>query len=130
METNSQVAPKTWKPVTAGILDIVGGVLTVLGAVALFVGIMFFIPISRSVGPGPVPEMERWMVPGVLETILVIGVVYLLVVGILPIIGGIFAVQRRKWGLALAGSIAAIFGTSVLGILATIFTAISKDEFE
>ncbi|MFC1971411.1 hypothetical protein ACFLV0_05765 [Chloroflexota bacterium] len=127
MQTTAQ---KTWKPMVAGILDIVGGALTVLGAIAVFIGIMFFIPISRSVGPGPIPEMECWMIPGVLEAILVIAAVYLLIVGILPIVGGIFAVQRKKWGLALAGSITAIFGTSILGILATIFTAISKDEFE
>jgi len=48
----------------------------------------------------------------------------------LPLIGGIYAVQRRKWGLALAGSIAAIFGSTPLGIAAAIFTALAKDEFE
>ena len=81
-------------------------------------------------GPGPVPELSRWLIPGVLETILLIAAIFLLIVGILPIIGGIYALQRRKWGLALAGSIAAIFGSSLMGILATIFTALSKDEFE
>ena len=130
METTLQAVQKTWKPMVAGILDIVGGALTVLGAIAAFVGIMFFIPISRSVGPGPVPEMERWLIPGILETILVIAAVSLLIVGILPIIGGIYALQRKKWGLALAGSIVAIFGSSVMGILATIFIVMAKDEFE
>ena len=50
--------------------------------------------------------------------------------GIVAIIGGIFAFRRKVWGLALAGSIAAIFGSTPLGIVSTIFTAISKDEFE
>ena len=49
---------------------------------------------------------------------------------VFPIIGGVFALQRRRWGWALAGSIIAIFRTNVLGILSTIFVSIAKDEFE
>ncbi len=130
METSMRTASKTWKPTVAGILNIVGGALFILGAIAVLLGILFFIPISRSTGPGPVPEIGGWMIPGNLEAILVIAAIYFLTVGILPIIGGIYALRRKKWGLALAGSIAAIFGSSVMGILATIFTAMSRDEFE
>jgi hypothetical protein len=130
METNIQTVPKTWKPTVAGILDIVGGALSILGAIALFLGILLFIPISSSGGPGPVPEMGCWMIPGILEAILLIAAVYFIVVGVLPIIGGVYALRRKKWGLALAGSIAAIFGSLVMGILATIFIAMSRDEFE
>jgi hypothetical protein len=129
MDTTMQTVQKTWKPIVAGILDIVGGALSILGSIGVIIGIMFFIPVTI-VGPGPVPELDRWLIPGVLETILVIAAVFLLIVGILPIIGGIYALQRKKWGLALAGSIAAIFGSTIMGILATIFTAMSKDEFE
>lgn len=130
MDTTMQTIQKTWKPMVAGILDIVGGALSILGSIAVLIGIMFFIPVATSVGPGPVPDMCRWLIPGVSETILVIAAVLLLIVGILPIIGGIYALQRKKWGLALAGSIVAIFGSSVMGILATIFIAMAKDEFE
>jgi hypothetical protein len=130
METDVRTVAKTWKPTVAGILDIVGGALSILGASAVFLGILFFIPISRSAGPGPVPEMGCWMIPGILEAILLIAAVYFIVVGVLPIIGGVYALRRKKWRLALAGSIAAIFGSCVLGILATIFTAMSRDEFE
>jgi hypothetical protein len=51
-------------------------------------------------------------------------------INVIALIGGIYALQRKKWGLVLAGSIAAIFSSTILGILATIFTAVSKDEFE
>jgi hypothetical protein len=34
------------------------------------------------------------------------------------------------WRLALAGSIAAFFGSQPLGVAAIIFTALSKKEFE
>ena len=130
METNMQTASKTWKPTVAGILNIVSGALFILGAIAVLLGILFFIPISFSTGPGSVAEIGGWMIPRNLEAILVIAVIYFLTVGILPIIGGIYAIRRKKWGLALAGSIAAIFGSLVMGILATIFTAMSRDEFE
>ena len=87
-------------------------------------------PVAVIGGPGPVPNMPNWMIPGVFSSLLVIGVVFLFIVGIFPIIGGIYALQRKKWGLALAGSIVAIFGSSIMGILATIFVALAKDEFE
>ena len=121
---------QTWKPTVAGILNIVSGALSILGSIGAIIGILFFIPFTTSIGPGPVPGLDSWLIPGVFETILVIAAVFLLIVGILPIIGGIYALQRKKWGLALAGSIAAIFGSTIMGILATIFTAMSKDEFE
>ena len=54
----------------------------------------------------------------------------LLVLGALALVGGVFALQRRRWGWALAGSIAAFFPFGLLGLLATIFTAMSKEEFE
>jgi hypothetical protein len=127
METTVQ---KTWKPLVAGILNIVGGALRILGSIMAIIGIMFFLPVYTAVGPGPVPEFGRWLIPGVIEAILLIAAVFLLIVGILPIIGGIYALQRKKWGLALAGSIVAIFGSSIMGVLATIFIALSKDEFE
>ena len=130
MGTSIRTVEKTWKPITAGILNIVGGALRILGAIVLLIGVMFFIPVAVSVSPGPVPDMPNLMIPGVLSTILVIGLVFLLIVGIFPIIGGIYALQRKKWGLALAGSIVAILGSSIMGILATIFVAMSKDEFE
>jgi len=130
MDTGVQTVNQTWKPIVAGILNIVCGALRILGATALLIGIMFFMPVAITGGPGPVPDMPNWMMPGVLSTILVIGLVFLLIVGILPIIGGIYALQRKKWGLALAGSIVAIFGSSVMGILATIFVVMAKDEFE
>ena len=53
-----------------------------------------------------------------------------LAIGVLAIVGGIFAIQRRKWGLALAGSIGASLVPILIGILAVILLIISKDEFK
>ena len=50
----------------------------------------------------------------------------------LAIVGGIYALRRKKWGLALTGSIAALIVPWFwfLGIAAIVFTALSKSEFE
>ncbi|MFC1971427.1 hypothetical protein ACFLV0_05850 [Chloroflexota bacterium] len=119
---------RTWKPTVAGILDIIAGVLSLLG----FFGVLIAIIAIGSGAPffwGFAPEVVPFGV-SLAQTILITVAVFLAILGILPLLGGIYGVQRRKWGLALAGSIAAIFGTFILGILATIFTAMSKDEFD
>ena len=104
---------KTWKPTVAGILEIVVGALSLLG----FIGILIafpFIPSSADIT----------------IVILTSAAVSTAVLGVLSLISGIFAIQRKKWGLAIAGSIAALFLSLVAGVLAVIFTAMSKDEFE
>jgi hypothetical protein len=49
--------------------------------------------------------------------------------GVTAIIGGICAVQRKHYGMALAGSIAALFPGWIFGIGAIVFTAIGRGEF-
>jgi hypothetical protein len=56
MDTSVQSVNKTWKPVVAGILDIVAGGLRILGALAILTGVMFFMPVAVTGGPGPVPD--------------------------------------------------------------------------
>jgi hypothetical protein len=129
VETSVQ---KTWKPTVAGILNIIAGVFNLLGAIGVIIGIIVFV----SVGVSPLFE-EMWRELAYLGIglnfliiIMVIFAIFSAIVGILPLLGGIYALQRKKWGLALTGSIAAILGSTPLGIAATIFTALSKDEFE
>jgi len=45
-------------------------------------------------------------------------------------VGGIYALQGKKWPLALTGSIAAALPFSLLGIAAFVVTVLTKDEFE
>ena len=51
------------------------------------------------------------------------------VLGIIAIVGGISAIRRKKFGLSLAGAICALPSVFV-GILAVIFVALGKREFE
>ena len=109
---------QTWKPTTAGILSIVcgawgliiGSVIAVAGgSAAWYAGVPFFVP----------------------RILAVIGIP-MIMLGVVAIIGGIYAVKRRLWGLALAGAICALLipPPFILGILAIIFVVMGKDEFE
>jgi amino acid transporter len=54
---------------------------------------------------------------------------FALLLGIMSIIGGIFALMRKAWGAALAGAITALYPWGIFGILAIIFVAMAKQEF-
>jgi hypothetical protein len=108
---------KTWMPMTAGILDIVAGSFGLIGAfVFAFMG-----SIMRMV-----PDVPTFLCP------IFIGIAGpVAIVAILAIVGGVYALRRKIWGLALAGSIAAFFTPSwALGVAAIVFTILSKNEFE
>ena len=79
---------KTWKPTAAGIICIIAGVICVVSSI-------IFASFAALWGAG----------------LLIIAP--LVIVGIVPIVGGIYALRRRIWGLALAGSILTLIGTAV-----------------
>jgi len=118
----------TWKPVVAGILSITLGTLNLFGMfviIGLLVtfggGILTIVRIAEF--------MPLWM-SGMVQGFLIILALLLAVSSSLPLIGGIYAIQRKSWGLALVGSIVAILPAVPLGILSTILIALSRDEFE
>lgn len=91
-------AVQTWKPIAAGSLTISAGVL------GLIVGIVLI-----SISP-----------------LFMVGLVAIMI-SIVAIAGGLCALKRRAWGLALAGSICSV--PCWLGIPAIILIALSKQEF-
>ena len=116
---------KTWKPMTAGILNIVAGAGVIIVSFFLIIGILLFSISSTS--------MNGMNIPMNMPSIGLLGIAILAIpfsaLGILSIIGGVFALKRRIWGLALAGSIGAIFCSSLLGIASIVLTVLSKKEF-
>lgn len=113
-------------PTAGGILCIISGALGFVAiAFLLTFGSIFGITIARDV----MVSLGYWQASLPL-TIMGIIAIPLLCVNIVAIIGGIYAIQRRGWGMALAGSICAIFPSQVLGILAVVFIAISRKEFK
>ncbi len=107
----------TWMPVTAGILDLV------IGIPSLIIGII-------------------WAVVGGFITFFIAGLGALLgapmiILSMVAIAGGIFALRKRGWGFALAGAICGfivglplVAPAILLGIPAIVFTALAKGKFE
>jgi hypothetical protein len=109
---------KTWMPLTAGILTIISAVFKLLTVLGIIIGLSFYTTgTDYSIG--------------ISETAILIGImVPFLILGIVSLIGGIYAIRRKKWGMALAGAIAAFLPSGILGVLAIIFVSLSKHEFE
>lgn len=103
---------KTWKPTVGGILAIIAGTLQVILGLLGAAGVGF---VCGFIGMG-------WL-SAILAPLIVFGIV--------AIIGGIFALRREVWGLALAGSICALIDPwFILGIFAIIFVSLGKGEFK
>ena len=117
---------RTGKPIAAGILNIITGVLGIVGAIGMFIGFSFITNIWKISGV----EFRFIPFPQFIENVILGLAIPSLIIAILALVGGIFAVQRKQWGLSLAGSIAAILTLFPLGIASTVLTSISKDEFE
>jgi hypothetical protein len=115
----------TWKPVTAGILEIVTGAIGMVGGLYLVVLTSLFKVIHEIVRLDP---MIINRVEQIISNIIALPFVVVFI-GIAAIIGGVYSLQRRIFGLALAGAICACVIFPVFGLPAIIITAFAKDEF-
>ena len=119
---------KTWKPTTAGILNIISGAINAFCVIGLSIALtatstcIFIMDAIR-------PEHLPFVAP-LISTILIILLVLSIICAVFPILGGVYALQRKKWGWALAGSIIAILGVFPMGVLSTIFVSMARNEFE
>ena len=104
--------PPSAKPVVAGVINIVIG----SGALLAF-SIIAIVLVAGSL-----------VVPFVGLLIPLIGVPFV-GLAVVALVGGIFAVQRRMWGWALAGSIATTLMSNLLGVISIVLVALSKGEF-
>jgi Na+/phosphate symporter len=121
---------KTWKPTTAGVLNIITGAFNALGVIGLIIAIIVISSGAYTVHMHFLPPADAPLILPILTNILVLILVITIIQTVLPIVGGVFALQRRKWGWALAGSITAILGMFPLGVASTIFVSMAKEEFE
>jgi hypothetical protein len=112
---------RTNKPTTAGILNIISGVLGILTAFGYILG---FGILTTMMG---LPEMGD--VPGFVPGFILVMGIPVFLISVLALVGGIFGVQRKYWGWSLAGSIGAIIVFLPLGIASTVLTAQSRGEF-
>jgi len=129
---------KPWMPVVAGILDILSGAMGV--AMGLFMSLHVHAAkvaqaasgatqkIAPRVAPhlGSFPQMPHLFFPGMG---LAMGIA-IAVIGVLAIVGGIFALKNKVWGLALAGSIGAVLTGRLLGVIALILIVLGRKDFD
>jgi hypothetical protein len=115
---------QTSKATVAGILDMVAGISGLVGGIPL---LLLALVGSGVLGTLPDPEVRPL---AILPMALFMPLALLCFgSGIIAIAGGIAAFNRRRWGLAVAGSIAAVFGFFPIGIAAVIFTVLAESEF-
>ena len=101
---------KSWKPISAGILSIISGMIGVVG------GGLVVLMGDFAAESGGLLGFEPLGVPTI-------------ILGIVAIVGGIFALRRRLWIMAVIGAICAIPCMPVMGSLAIFFVAFADEEF-
>lgn len=109
-----------------GILSIVAGAFGVLwGFASVFCIIATFVVYNEpyyDVAPSTDVLMFALLFYGFL------GLLFL-AAGVLAIVGGVFALRKKVWGLALTGAIAGTIAFFPCGIPAIIFTSLGRKEF-
>ena len=108
---------KTAKPKIGAIFTIISGAFGILGIA------------SYSIGLGDVSGLGKGDMPPFIPSIIFGMPIPSLIIALLALTGGIFALQRKKWRWSLAGAIAAALSFLLLGIPAIVLIALSKDEF-
>ena len=120
---------ETWKPTTVGVINIVTGAFFLLGGIAVIggsdqpIGASAARYVSYSMGLGGEPGSAF------ITTLIAILSAMLIVPGLLSILGGVCALKRTMWGMALTGSVVTFLASVVPGIPAIVLTALSKKEF-
>jgi len=112
---------KKWMPMVAGILDIICGAVAALITIGLLIA-----GIVTGVVAAVAPDLPKFVPP------LLLGLsVPAAVIAVLAILGGVRALHRKNWELALAGSIVAFFNPWwLLGLAAIVLTALSRKQFD
>jgi hypothetical protein len=111
-----------------GILTIVAGAFGVLGLfwallMVLMMRLMFSTPDFYYGEPFPTDFFTFMMI-----FYSIMGL-FVALIGVLGIVGGVFALKKKRWGMALAGAIAGSITFLPCGVPAIIFVVLAKPEF-
>ena len=119
---------RTWKPTASGIMTIISGCYGISLGAALRQGPSFLSQFLSYIWISGVPFD---MGGDTASELAAYGILYI-VFGVIAVIGGVYALRRKAWGLAVSGAILSLWmipvGT-VLGILSIVFLVKSKEEF-
>ena len=118
----------SWKPTVAGILNIVVGVFTLFGV--FFIALMLVGFGGGMLALSRVMDLMPMWLSGFVQFAMVIIAIILIVFSALPLLGGIYSIQRKNWPWALTGSIITILSSTIIGVVSTVLIALSRNEFE
>jgi putative membrane protein len=107
---------RTTLPVIAGVMNIIIGSINFLGVIGVGIAIA-------------VVWSNRYWVDWTALTVLWIVFAVLLVFSLPSIVGGVYAMQRKNWAIALIGSIASFLTWFIIGLIPLILVILSKNEF-
>lgn len=112
-----------------GILAIVSGAVGILYVFLFIFLICFFAFMITSTDPGAFNDPAGQAVFRFMAFLYGGMGVLFAIASVLAIIGGVYALKKKHWGLALAGAICGSFTFSPAGIAAIIFVILGKPEF-
>ena len=116
-----------------GILAIVASALGLLAVVPMifypFMMDSVFDSVGLDMGSASDIEIIESMTSFIGAVFIIVFIIFLLI-GTLGILGGIFAMRRRIWGLALAGAIASSVLFYPVGIVSVILVSMGYEEFK
>lgn len=115
-----------YKAQIAGILTIIAGGFGILWLVGAWLGLYMVMYMFSNPYYGDLPREFFTMMNAMYLSYGVFGAV----LGILGIIGGIFALKRKRWGWALAGAIAGVITFFPTGVAAIILLSMGRAEFK
>jgi hypothetical protein len=116
---------KTGVPIAGGIISIVVGAIGLLIVITLGIGLGIAFA-------SPNLYFDNRMMPAFTGVFIIVGIVIYFILNAITIAGGVFALQRRMWGFALAGAICSFLSGWgwMFGVAAIVLISISKSEFD
>jgi hypothetical protein len=110
-----------------------GGILAIVASVLGALMGLFFLAMPAMIGSMSDISTGGSLTPDEFSQIVIVLYislgVFLILLGALGLVGGIFSVNRHKFGLALAGAIASSISFYPLGIVAVILVSMAHPEF-
>jgi hypothetical protein len=127
MQAGAPPVKKTAIPVIGGILILIAGIMGLAMG-----GILIAIDVDQLADYG----VDVAGITDTLEDILTVCGAIMIILGLIAVLGGVFGVMRKHWGLAVLGGVIGLFVLgpfmlgSLLSLIGLIMIAISKKEFE
>lgn len=117
------------KSTVGGILSIVAGAWGIVGGLlCLTMGIFFQSFANDPSMFGDIAGTDEQFV-AIFTVIYCVAGVFCLLLGVLGVVGGVFALQRKHWGWALAGAITGCLSFLPVGVGAVVLLAMGRSEF-